>query len=143
MVAAITPKEGRTGRLVFVTVRHTVSGAAGVAAVLKSYFPKLTYADIKRIIVQSATPYKTKVRRPESTDTVDFASLSKTGGVVNLYEAVKLALGLGVKTLIPCHYDMFTFNTADPADFVREAQTIEQPHTVLRPGEYWAIPCFS
>ena len=65
---------------------------AGVAAVLKSYFPKLTYADIKRIIVQSATPYKIKVRRPDSTDTVDFATLSKTGGVVNLYEAVKLAL---------------------------------------------------
>lgn len=65
---------------------------AGVAAVLKSYFPKLTYADIKRIIVQSATPYTTKVRRPEATDTVEFASLSKTGGIVNLYEAVKLAL---------------------------------------------------
>ncbi|MCK8492477.1 MULTISPECIES: S8 family peptidase [Spirosoma] len=65
---------------------------AGVAAVLKSYFPKLTYADIKRIIMQSATPYKTKVRRPESTDTVEFSSLSKTGGVVNLYDAVKLAL---------------------------------------------------
>ncbi|GAB3555673.1 S8 family peptidase [Spirosoma fluminis] len=71
---------------------------AGVAAVLKSYFPKLTYADIKRIIVQSATPYKTKVRRPESGEgagpgsTVEFATLSKTGGVVNLYEAVKLAI---------------------------------------------------
>ncbi|QJW92420.1 S8 family serine peptidase [Spirosoma taeanense] len=65
---------------------------AGVAAVLKSYFPKLTYADIKRIILQSATPYKTKVRKPESNDTVEFASLSKTGGIVNLYEAVKLAL---------------------------------------------------
>jgi subtilisin family serine protease len=65
---------------------------AGVAAVLKSYFPKLTYADIKRIIVQSATPYKTKVHRPESTDLVDFATLSKTGGIVNLYDAVKLAL---------------------------------------------------
>ncbi|QHV95155.1 S8 family peptidase [Spirosoma endbachense] len=65
---------------------------AGVAAVLKSYFPKLTYADIKRIIVQSATPYKTKVHKPESSDTVDFASLSKTGGIVNLYDAVKLAL---------------------------------------------------
>ena len=64
----------------------------GVAAVLKSYFPKLTYADIKRIILQSATPYSTKVKRPESDVTVDFASLSKTGGVVNLYEAVKLAL---------------------------------------------------
>lgn len=72
---------------------------AGVAAVLKSYFPKLTYADIKRIILQSATPYTTKVRKPETTDTVDFATLSKTGGIVNLYEAVKLALAqeAGVK----------------------------------------------
>lgn len=65
---------------------------AGVAAVLKSYFPKLTSADIKRIILQSATPYTTKVHRPESDATVDFATLSKTGGVVNLYEAVKLAI---------------------------------------------------
>lgn len=64
----------------------------GVAAVLKSYFPKLTYADIKRIILQSATPYVVKVKRPESDVTVDFASLSKTGAVVNLYEAVKLAI---------------------------------------------------
>ena len=31
-IAAITPKEGRTGRLVFVTVRHTVTGPAGVVA---------------------------------------------------------------------------------------------------------------
>ncbi|MDB5240765.1 MAG: peptidase [Spirosoma sp.] len=65
---------------------------AGVAAVLKSYFPRLTYMDIKRIIMESATPYQTPVRRPESTDTVPFANLSKTGGIVNLYEAVKLAL---------------------------------------------------
>ncbi|WP_201723598.1 S8 family peptidase [Spirosoma sp. 209] len=65
---------------------------AGVAAVLKSYFPKLTYADLKRIIMQSATPYSTKVRKPETSDSVDFASLSKTGGIVNLYEAVKLAM---------------------------------------------------
>ena len=64
----------------------------GVAAVLKSYFPKLTYTDIKRIIRESATPYQTPVRRPESTDTVPFASLSKTGGIVNLYDAVKMAL---------------------------------------------------
>ena len=64
----------------------------GVAAVLKSYFPKLTYADIKRIITQSVTPYSTKVKRPESEVTVSLADLSKTGGVVNLYEAVKLAL---------------------------------------------------
>ena len=67
---------------------------AGVAAVLKSYFPKLTYADIKRIIVQSATPYTTKVRRPESEDTVDFSTLSQRGGIVNLYDAVKMAMAM-------------------------------------------------
>lgn len=32
-IAAIAPKEGRTGRLVFVTVRHTVTGPQGVVAV--------------------------------------------------------------------------------------------------------------
>ena len=65
---------------------------AGVAAVLKSYFPKLTYADIKRIIMQSATPYATKVTRPESTDEVPFNTLSKSGGIINLYDAVKMAI---------------------------------------------------
>ena len=65
---------------------------AGVAAVLKSYFPKLTAVDLKRIIEKSAVVYHTQVRKPESEQMVDFAELSRTGGVVNLYEAVKLAL---------------------------------------------------
>lgn len=65
---------------------------AGVAAVLKSYFPRLTATDLKRIIEKSAVVYHTQVRKPETEQLVDFAELSKTGGVVNLYEAVKLAL---------------------------------------------------
>lgn len=32
-ITAITPKEGRSGRLVFVTLRHTVTGPAGVVAI--------------------------------------------------------------------------------------------------------------
>jgi 3-methylfumaryl-CoA hydratase len=32
-IAAIAPQEGRSGRLVFVTVRHTISGPAGMVAV--------------------------------------------------------------------------------------------------------------
>jgi 3-methylfumaryl-CoA hydratase len=32
-IIAITPKQGRTGRLVFVTVRHTVTGPAGAVAI--------------------------------------------------------------------------------------------------------------
>ena len=64
---------------------------AGVAAVLKSYFPKLTATDLKRIIMQSARVHHTKVMVPGGEKTVDFSTLSVTGGVVDLYEAVKLA----------------------------------------------------
>lgn len=65
---------------------------AGIAAVLKSYFPQLTPQDMKRIIMESADPIHTTVYKPGTRQLVDFATLSKTGGIVNLYEAVKLAL---------------------------------------------------
>ena len=64
---------------------------AGVAAVLKSYFPKLTATDLKRIIMQSAQVHHTKVQVPGTKKEVDFSTLSVTGGIVDLYEAVKLA----------------------------------------------------
>ena len=64
---------------------------AGVAAVLKAYFPKLTAAELKRIIMQSAQVHRTKVQLPGSDKEVDFSTLSVTGGVVDMYEAVKLA----------------------------------------------------
>ncbi|MCI1186157.1 S8 family peptidase [Hymenobacter sp. DH14] len=64
---------------------------AGVAAVLKSYFPKLTATDLKRIIMQSAQVHHTKVQTPGGEKLVDFSTLSVTGGVVDMYEAVKLA----------------------------------------------------
>jgi subtilisin family serine protease len=64
---------------------------AGVAAVLKVHFSQLTPADLKRIILASAAPVHTPVRRPGSRQLVDFATLSRTGGIVNLYEAVRLA----------------------------------------------------
>ncbi|GAA4369514.1 S8 family peptidase [Hymenobacter saemangeumensis] len=64
---------------------------AGVAATLKSYFPTLTAADLKRIIRESAQVYHTKVSVPGTQKTADFSTLSSTGGIVNLYEAIKLA----------------------------------------------------
>jgi subtilisin family serine protease len=67
---------------------------AGVAAVLKVNFPQLTPADLKRIILASAAPVHTPVRRPGSQELVDFATLSRTGGIVNLCEAVRLASAL-------------------------------------------------
>ncbi|MEO7965964.1 MAG: S8 family peptidase [Gemmatimonadaceae bacterium] len=67
----------------------------GVAALLMSYFPKLTAADIKKLILDSATRYSdVMVARPGSPDgeKVRFGALSSTGGVVNAYAAVKAAL---------------------------------------------------
>jgi subtilisin family serine protease len=66
---------------------------AGVAAVLKSYFPTLTAADLKRIIRQSAQVHHTQVLVPgEGGKKADFTTLSATGGIVDLYAAVQLAL---------------------------------------------------
>ncbi len=64
----------------------------GIATVLKTYFPNLSPADLKRIILKSAVVYHTPVYKPGTKQKVDFATLSKTGGIVNLYEAVKLAM---------------------------------------------------
>ncbi|QIX62608.1 S8 family serine peptidase [Hymenobacter sp. BT18] len=64
---------------------------AGIAAVLKSYFPRLSAQDLKRIIMQSAVPTKLQVRQPGTDKLVDFSTLSSTGALVNLYQAVLLA----------------------------------------------------
>jgi subtilisin family serine protease len=65
---------------------------AGVAAVLKSYYPSLTAVDLKRIIRESAQVHHTMVLVPgEKGKKADFATLSATGGIVDLYAALQLA----------------------------------------------------
>ncbi|MFM7770131.1 MAG: S8 family serine peptidase, partial [Bacteroidota bacterium] len=66
---------------------------AGVAAAILSYYPNLTGAQVKEIILNSGINYKKKkVAMPGDESTkVKFGELSKTGKVVNLYEALKLA----------------------------------------------------
>lgn len=64
---------------------------AGLAAMLRSYFPDLTAAQVRHIIMESAVKQKYKVNAPGADLTVPFSSLSVTGGIVNAYEAVKLA----------------------------------------------------
>ncbi len=64
---------------------------AGVAAALKSYFPGLTAVQLKDIIRRSAQVHHTLVDVPGSDKKADFSTLSASGGVVDLYEAVKLA----------------------------------------------------
>ena len=71
--------------------------AVGVAAVLKSYYPELTVKQLKKILIKSArTKYEEKkVIKPGTKDEmIEFNELSKTGGIINLYEAVKMAQGM-------------------------------------------------
>jgi cell wall-associated protease len=65
---------------------------AGVAALLMEYFPNLTAAQVKDILRQSTKKFDgLKVIKPGSKEEVEFNQLSSTGGLVNAYEAVKLA----------------------------------------------------
>jgi L-ascorbate metabolism protein UlaG (beta-lactamase superfamily) len=59
----------------------------------------------------------------------------KVAGNLNCKEAAELGKAINAKYVIPCHYDMFTFNTADVNDFVKEAEKIDQPYKVLKGGE--------
>ena len=67
--------------------------AAGVAGLLKSYFPKLTPKQLIDIIVQSGTVIKDEVPIPGTTNKkTNMKMLCKSGKIINAYDAVKLAL---------------------------------------------------
>jgi cell wall-associated protease len=68
---------------------------AGVAAMVMSYFPHLSAEQVKDVLLQSTRRFDgLKVTKPGSKDQVDFSELSSSGGLVNAYEAVKLAMTL-------------------------------------------------
>ena len=54
---------------------------------------------------------------------------------MNAAESVALAKSVGTGMIIPHHYDMFTFNTADVNDFVKLATDAHVPFAVLQAGE--------
>ena len=64
---------------------------AGLVALIWSYYPTLTYKQVKECIEQSATPINTLVIKPGTNDKVPFSSLSRTGGIVNAYKAIEIA----------------------------------------------------
>lgn len=75
---------------------------AGVAALVLSYYPTLSARQLKYVIEKSATPLPgLKVTEPGTTEEVEFSSLSKTGGIVNAYEALKLAATIKGERKLP------------------------------------------
>ncbi len=62
---------------------------------------------------------------------------AKRGVAGNLsgVEAAYLAKAIGAKRVIPCHYEMFEFNTVTPDAFMEQAAALRQPYRVLTCGE--------
>ncbi len=67
---------------------------AGIAALVLEYNPTLSAKQLKYVIEKSAEPLNEKVNVPGSEEQVNFSELSKTGGIVNAYNAVKIAATL-------------------------------------------------
>ncbi len=60
-------------------------------------------------------------------------------GNLNTEEAAQLGKAIGAKLVIPHHYDLFEFNTANPTDFADAATQIQQPYQILQLGERYRI----
>lgn len=67
---------------------------SGLAALILSYYPELSATDVKDIIMKSVTKVNRKVKYvndKEETVRVNFSELCASGGIVNAYNALKLA----------------------------------------------------
>lgn len=83
-------------------------------------------------LVERLRPYNIDVailpingRRPER----------RVAGNLRGSEAASLACAVNAKLAVPCHYEMFTFNSAPPDEFMATAAELGQPVRVLRAGE--------
>ena len=72
---------------------------AGVAALIRSYYPTLTAGQVKKIIMDSGIKFNDKVLLPgKETNMVDFNELSVSGKILNAFNALKLAEKMAKKS---------------------------------------------
>ena len=65
---------------------------AGVAAILRSYFPTLSARQIKEILMETVVPISQKVKKPgKGGGLVPFTDLSVSGGTINALKAAEKA----------------------------------------------------
>ena len=60
----------------------------------------------------------------------------RVAGNLNGTEAAALAKACGAKLVIPCHYDMFTFNTETPEEFLAACSRLDQQARVMQNGQH-------
>jgi L-ascorbate metabolism protein UlaG (beta-lactamase superfamily) len=62
----------------------------------------------------------------------------RVAGNLSGEEAAQLGADIGARVVIPCHYEMFEFNTASPEPFRTAAQRLGQRAVVLENGGRWS-----
>jgi cell wall-associated protease len=65
--------------------------AAGVAALIREYYPNLTASQVKQILMQSGTALELEVTVDEKQIKIPFSQASVSGKIVNAYNALKMA----------------------------------------------------
>jgi len=65
---------------------------AGIAVLVRSYYPELTASQVKHIIMKSGTKITMNVNIPgKKGETIDFSKISVSGSLANAYNALLLA----------------------------------------------------
>jgi L-ascorbate metabolism protein UlaG (beta-lactamase superfamily) len=64
----------------------------------------------------------------------------RVAGNLDGAEAARLAHSARASLVVPCHFEMFEFNTASPALFTSECERLRQPCRLLRCGERFSWP---
>ncbi|HEX8268539.1 MAG TPA: S8 family peptidase [Flavobacterium sp.] len=65
--------------------------AAGVAAMIRSYYPKLTAGQVKKILMDSGLPITATVTLGEEEEKRSFTNASRSGKIINAYNALIMA----------------------------------------------------
>ncbi len=64
---------------------------AGLAALILEYYPTLSAKQVKMVIEKSSQKPSVKVKDPGTGELVELSDISRSGGIINAYEAIKLA----------------------------------------------------
>ncbi|MGB3530250.1 MAG: S8 family serine peptidase, partial [Saprospiraceae bacterium] len=64
---------------------------AGVAAVIRSYYPKLSAKQVRKAIIKNGNAYNGKVIKPGTSDSVPLSELCISGSYVNAFKAIEAA----------------------------------------------------
>lgn len=63
----------------------------------------------------------------------------RVAGNLNGEEAAQLAHDIGAGLVVPCHYDMFEFNTETPELFETSCEKMNQPFKTMKAGERMTV----